>query len=193
VTAGIFAGEYDEQATNSMHAVYEDNSQVQLHNEFRELRQQRWYIRQDIAKLYQFQNTIKLTLTDLFPGGSRDDIVEFLMRFSTPLANKCPSTLTVPFSTTARGLSGGENQLLALASNIWLGMRSNTWLWIFDEPESAIDKVRAPKIMEYIVSLGRTVVLITHSDEIKRAMKDHVVQTLKFGELQDGVIRFCVV
>ena len=57
-----------------------------------------------------------------------------------------------------RELSGGERQRIGLL----IGFLLNRTIWLLDEPTSALDDVMKKRIAAHILSLKKTVVIISH-------------------------------
>ncbi len=57
-------------------------------------------------------------------------------------------------------LSGGEKQRLGLL----IGFMLNRPVWLLDEPTSSLDKRLRNKVLNHVMSSGKTVVIISHDD-----------------------------
>jgi energy-coupling factor transport system permease/ATP-binding protein len=68
-----------------------------------------------------------------------------------------------------QGLSGGEKRRLAIAA----GLSQNAQLVVFDEPTQSLDDaawVECVGVVRHLVDSGRAVVLVTHDDDLVRAV-----------------------
>jgi len=61
-------------------------------------------------------------------------------------------------------LSGGERQRLGLLVCFLL----NRAVWLLDEPTSSLDETLRRKVVEYVMSTGKTVLIISHDDIWRR-------------------------
>jgi putative ABC transport system ATP-binding protein len=73
-------------------------------------------------------------------------------------------------------LSGGEKQRLALGRVLIL----NSEVYLLDEPSSALDETTAKAVIEmiaeYAKSENKTLVMVTHSQEIARRFSDKIIE-----------------
>ncbi|MFP4078275.1 MAG: ATP-binding cassette domain-containing protein [Candidatus Izemoplasmataceae bacterium] len=90
--------------------------------------------------------------------------------------------LELPLDKPASTLSGGEAQRLALARLLLL----DGAVYLFDEPSSALDEKSERDVLntviEWLRSLGKTVVMVTHSKDVALKHADVIYS------VQDGMI-----
>lgn len=152
---------------------------------FSQFNNSRVIISQKIAEDYAYNGSIKMTLEQLYPSGTYDEILKFLANFD--LENKIPENLQDKFNDK---LSGGERQRVALSSCIWKTFKNPiAKMMIIDEPEKGIDETTCIKIMNFIISnFDGLLFLITHNEKIKEIYEKNIVQKWNFVEEDDGVI-----
>lgn len=190
VTMDILAGYYDGTVTGGF---YIGNDRI--HGEFRAIKDLRFYIRQGISDGYRRnkQDTVTYTLSDLFPYGAYDDIKKFLSNFN--VAHKMPADMKTRFSDSSRGLSPGELQIVVCASQLWRYSKSNCRLLLLDEPERNIDFETVKIMFDTILKIAKgSIVLITHSEELKLLLKDKIVQKWNYAPniTGTGALQFTV-
>ena len=169
VTLDFIAGMYDGNVTNG---VFVDGNIQQ--DEFRSLSNNRIYIRQCIGDDYRMnrKNTITMTLSELFPGGSHETISEFLEIFG--VSNKIPQDINTGISDNEKGISPGQIQSIVLASQLWKVFILKVNLLLLDEPERNIDFETVKKIFDMLhEKFEGTIILITHSNELKTYLKEN--------------------
>ena len=71
------------------------------------------------------------------------------------------------------GLSEGQNQRVAIARAIY----NDTEVILLDEATSALDESTAQKVLENLKNLGKTVIMISHTNEAVEA--SDITLTLK--------------
>jgi ABC-type multidrug transport system ATPase subunit len=168
VTMDILAGMYDKIVTNG---VFVDNNE--LNNEFRDLSNDRVYIRQCVGDDYRQnkKNTITMNLSELFPNTQYDEIFDFIKIFG--ISNKIPSDVNTSISNNERGLSPGQLQSIILASQLWRAIKLKTPLLLLDEPERNIDFETIKLIFGMLVkSYNGTIIMITHLNELKLYLEE---------------------
>lgn len=124
-----------------------------------------------------------MTLMDLFPGGTMNEIKEFLEHFE--MAHKMPIDLISPVSKNSNGLSGGEKQAFCTASNLWNAFQLNnkTQLLIVDEIDTAIDVSTACKIALFMESKWQgLIIFITHHKDVKASLSNKVQQIWEYRD-----------
>jgi len=168
ITMDIIAGMYDGKVTKG---VYINGKRLQ--DEFRDFMSDRIYIRQCIGDDYRMnkKNTITMTLAELFPNGSYDDIIDFLVTFD--INQKMPKDLITVISMNEKELSPGQIQSIILASQLWKTILLKKPLLLLDEPERNIDFDSVKKIFDMLIQkYPGTIILITHSGELKKYLDD---------------------
>jgi ABC-type multidrug transport system fused ATPase/permease subunit len=65
---------------------------------------------------------------------------------------------------TPNFVSGGERQRIALAR----AMYRDSELIVLDEPTSAIDNLNEQRIIDYIMKLGKSIIMVTHNIDIAK-------------------------
>lgn len=81
-------------------------------------------------------------------------------------------------------LSGGEQQRVSIAR----ALANEPQVLLADEPTGNLDSVRAREVLEILKAqqkLGRTIVLITHDQELAASFADRVIR-LKDGKVQEA-------
>ena len=188
LTMDIIAGLYDEKISNKIII----NKTTILSNEFRDLMNNRIYVRQCICDDYKAnkKNTITLSLSELFPGGSYNEIYCFLCDFD--MSHKIPNDIMKPISNDERGLSPGETQSIVLASQIWKAFKLKTKILLLDEPERNIDLDTVKKIFNMLTCFNGTIFLITHLPDLKDFLKNKIIQTWNYQQNIGGDLTFTV-
>jgi ABC-type multidrug transport system fused ATPase/permease subunit len=181
LTMDLLAGMYDGNVAD----VYVNK--IKLQNGFRDLFKYRGYVRQEVASDYRLNknNTVYMTLRELFPNGSFEQIMTFLMDFE--MAHKIPSTMDTPISQNERGMSPGETQSIVVASQIWKFLQLNLSFWLLDEIERNIDIDTVKRIFNKINSIYHgTIILITHSPEVKEYLGPHIKEVWNYEANEDS-------
>lgn len=174
-TMELLAGLYDNKVTNG---VTVNNNGIP--NEFKAFIKNRTFVRQNIAGHYirNKLNTVTMSLAQLFPGGTFDEIRCYLEDFD--VAHKIPGDLNSPISKSEKGLSGGQLQALILASLFWKAKKVGSWFVLLDEPELCIDFKSVRKIFDTAIERYKgLVILITHNDLLKR----YLINKGRVGEI----------
>jgi len=178
ITIDMFAGLYDGLITKGFYI-----NGIQMKNEFKCMKKWISYIRQCVVDDYKNnkKGTITNTLHELFPLGTYEQIKEYLKDFD--LTHKMPQSLDEMFSRNERGLSPGEAQAIVLASQIWKAKLLGSRILLLDEPERNIDEKTFDQIFErQIVTYPGTKILVTHSNELKRKVRPHLLQLWEYGK-----------
>lgn len=93
--------------------------------------------------------------------------------------------LDLPLDKSASTLSGGEAQRLALARLLLLDGEA----YLFDEPSSALDEKSEmdvlDSVIEWLRSLGKTVVMVTHSKDVALNHAD-VIYSVHNGTIEEA-------
>lgn len=127
----------------------------------------------------------------IFDGTIRDNLVKgFLFQDrSTPSDSVLESMLRrvhldLSLEKSAMTLSGGEAQRLALARILLL----DADCYLFDEPSSALDEKSEMDVLnsviEWLRSLKKTVVMVTHSKDVALKHADRIYTVTK-GEIKE--------
>lgn len=188
VTMDIIAGLYDDCITDG---VYADD--IRLPNEFRDLAGSRGYVTQCVADNYKFnkKNTVCMTLKELFPNGTYDEIRDFLEHFD--MTHKIPNNLVTAVSTEERGLSPGETQSIVVASQLWKSMQVGASFLLLDEIERNIDFATVKKIFAKILDMfDGPILLITHLPDLKVYLEEHIREVWKYKQNDGGELSFVV-
>lgn len=116
-----------------------------------QIRQQIFYLSQDIDLMNeQVLGLLTEIWTCNFEGGlPREEINQRLAFLELPSAILMKKT---------RDLSGGERQRLGLL----IGFLLDRPVWLLDEPTSALDDAMKKKISDHILSLEKTIMIISH-------------------------------
>ena len=176
VTVDLIAGFYDGHVTDGITI----NGVHQMPNEFRDLQKNRVYVRQ-IMDEYKAnkKNTVYMSLAELFPNGTLEEIGRFLKEFD--LLHKIPKNLDSPVSTNERELSPGETQALVLASQLWKTTVLQKGILLLDEPERNIDFDTVKNIFDKVVlKFDGIIFLITHNDQLKQYIKSYIKQVWNY-------------
>ena len=94
------------------------------------------------------------------------------------------SLLTTPLELTdslfkpAERLSGGQQQRVALGRALF----QNKTIFMGDEPVSSVDEVQAEKLIQFIISRHKTIILTLHSLDLALRFCDRIIG------LRQGVI-----
>ena len=182
MTLDFLAGFYDRLMTDG---VYIDG--IKLSNEFRDLQTVRLYLRQllDEYKLNK-KNTITMTLAELFPYATHDQVCEFIRPYG--IKHKIPNDMATPVSLDERGLSPGETQAIILASQFWKAQKLQPAFMLLDEPERNIDFETVKNIFS---SLPKTrIILSTHSEALKEYLKHSTDEVWKYEANEGGALTF---
>lgn len=103
--------------------------------------------------------TIKENLCLFSPEATEEEIEKVLnLTMLTAKISTLPQGLNSPVSDFGAGLSEGEGQRLSIARALLVDRP----VLVLDECTSALDEVTEKAIMENIVSLGKTVLLVSH-------------------------------
>ena len=189
LTMDIIAGLYDDKISNKIII----NKTDVLPNEFRDLMNDRVYVRQCICDDYRAnkKNTITLTLGELFPDGSYTEIFYFLSNFD--MSHKIPKDITKHVSDDERGLSPGETQSIVLASQIWKALKLKTKILLLDEPERNIDLDTVKKIFNMLnTCFDGTIFLITHLPDLKDFLDSRLIQVWNYRQNIGGDLTFTI-
>jgi len=116
-----------------------------------QIRQQIFYLSQDID--LKDEVIIRLVTDILEFNSPRKAPLEKMNRFLTLL--ELPSGI---LQKKTRDISGGERQRLGLL----IGFLLDRPIWLLDEPTSALDDAMKEKISSHILSLDKTIVIISH-------------------------------
>lgn len=180
LTVDILGGRYDDSITNGI--TYDTLS---LSNEFRDLQEHIFYMRQCIMEDYRnnTQNTIIMSLSTLFPLGTLQTIREYLTDFK--IEHKMPETLDELLCNVERGLSPGEMQSFLFASQFWKAKMLQPRIMIMDEPERNVDLSVIFNAMKTIMNkFNGIIVLITHSSDLKRFILPNVTQMWNYKDIR---------
>lgn len=175
VLMDIFAGHYDGSLSNDV---------------FKKIADNRLFMWQKIAATYihNRKQTLSVTLGELF-GGDYDKIKDTCSHFG--LCNKLPKDLNTPISDNERGVSPGEIQSFLLASIMFRALELDVKLLLLDEPEQNIDHKTVLEIFRWFFSVYKyTVVLITHSEDLKKELCSMIKQRLVFQEPMNNQLNF---
>lgn len=187
-TIELLAGIYDGTVTDGVYV-----NGVEVHNEFRDLRNHRTYVRQCITDDYKSnkKNTIYMTLAELFPNGTYGGIYDFLINFD--MAYKIPTNMDICISVNEQGLSPGECQAIILASQIWKAIQLNSLFLLLDEPERNIDFETVKKIFDKILDIYQgTIILITHSTDLKVYLSGNIKERWNYKPNNGGALSFTI-
>lgn len=116
----------------------------------RTIRSQVFYLSQDI----DFRNeTVSILLDEIFEANNKHPGQENVKKFLSflELENNI-------LEKSLEKLSGGERQRLGLLTCFLLDRP----LWLMDEPTAALDDAMKHKVVDYILSLAKTIVVISH-------------------------------
>ena len=103
--------------------------------------------------------TIKENLCLFSPEATEEEIEKVLnLTMLTAKISTLPQGLNSPVSDFGAGLSEGEGQRLSIARALLVDRP----VLVLDECTSALDEVTEKAIMENVVSLGKTVLLVSH-------------------------------
>lgn len=120
-----------------------------------------------------------MTLNELFPKGSYNEVSTFLANFD--LLHKMPKNLDTIISLDERGLSPGETQSLDLASQLWKAKQLNSPFLLLDEPERNIDLETVKKIFDNILCMYDGIIfLTTHLPDLKIYLQQHIKETWNY-------------
>ncbi|SDM99657.1 putative ABC transport system ATP-binding protein [Fictibacillus solisalsi] len=151
------------------------------------------YKGKDIASLDPVQhrrNVIMLQqMPAIFPGTVRDNLIAGLMFSEKPvpddrvLEEALHSVyLRKSLETVAEGLSGGEQQRLALARVLLL----DSDVYLLDEPSSALDDETADEVISSFLKKAKqknkTVIMVTHSKQIADRYAEVPVHLEKYNQ-----------
>jgi ABC-type multidrug transport system fused ATPase/permease subunit len=190
VTMATLGGFYDNQVSNGILV-----NGILMKDEFRDLNELRVWIRQLVVDDYKANKnkTVTMTLNQLFPNGTYDEIKKFLENFD--MAHKLPEDLDTPVSKDQNGLSPGETQCIVVASQIWKAFKVNASFLLLDEIERNIDFETVRKIFTFLKETYKgTIFLITHLPELKRFIAPSIVQSWNYKEnTGDGILTFEIV
>lgn len=180
LTMDTLAGFYDGHVTK----LYVNGKIVP--DELRSLGNHRLYVRQCLMDEYrdnQF-NTIIMSIDQLFPNNLLNDIEIFLKNFGIDY-HRLVSKIA---NRNERSLSPGEIQSVLLASQIWKAIKLNVRLLFLDEPERNIDFHSVKRIFKSILGTFKgTIVLITHSTELKRQLEPYITQRWNFKKFANNM------
>jgi len=90
----------------------------------------------------------------VFESSVKADISEYI--------NKLPKKYNYNINDKGSKLSGGQKQRLAIARSLYLEKE----IFIFDEATSALDIETEKKVIKSIISLNKTIIIISHKSEI---------------------------
>jgi len=172
------AGLYDGKVTESFCIDGESYD-----DEFRSISHVREYCRQDVLDGYKSNmfRTIHMTLTELFPNGTYDEIKEFLGHFG--VQSKIPTDMCTKISKTQNGLCGGEARRFIVAVQVWRALKNGALILILDEPTREIDEKQSIQIFEYIRRIYHGAIILTlHEKSIKEHLDKWVSQTWQFAD-----------
>jgi ABC-type transport system involved in cytochrome bd biosynthesis fused ATPase/permease subunit len=176
LTMDILAGQYDGSVCDGTMYI---NGKLSL-NEFRSeaLVNSRIYIQQLVSDYYRQNkiNTIAMSLRELFPNASYQEIYTFLQNFD--MCKKMPietkDALDIPLGKNERSFSPGELQAMILASQLHRAYSLNISLLLLDEPERNIDYETVQNIFDKVISKFQgTIIMITHNDTLKQYLKNN--------------------
>jgi ABC-type multidrug transport system ATPase subunit len=175
LTMDILAGQYDGSVCNGTMYI---NGKPAL-NEFRstKLINSRIYIQQLVSDYYRQNkiNTISMSLRELFPDLSYQEIYTYLQNFDMckKMPNETRDALDIPLGKNERSFSPGELQAMILASQLHRAYSLNISLLLLDEPERNIDYETVQNIFDKVISkFEGTIIMITHNDTLKQYLKD---------------------
>lgn len=188
VTLDILAGLYDDYVSDG---IYVDDKKMR--NEFRDIIPYRTYIRQCVTDNYKSnnKNTIIMTLNELFPGGSLNEINSFLTDFE--LLHKIPQELDIPISSNEKNFSPGEIQLIVLASQFWKAYEINAPLLLLDEPDSHVDIETIKNIFDKILQkFNGTIILVSRSPEFEHYLQKFIKEVWSYDSNIGTKINFSI-
>jgi ABC-type lipoprotein export system ATPase subunit len=201
LTMDILAGQYDGLVCDKSMKINDKYISNEFKSEY--FVNNRIYVQQLVSDRYRNNKicSISMTLRELFPGATYDEIRDYLFHFdmvkkmptanTTKLANTTKSAkstksaqtifdktttddlLDIVLGENERSFSPGEIQALVLASQLYKAFILGTKLLLLDEPERNIDYETFEKIFNNIINKFKgTIIMITHNDKLKQFLKD---------------------
>lgn len=116
-----------------------------------QIRQQLFYLSQDIDLKNE---TIRGLVTDIWEFNFAKELCQEEINRQLTFLELSPGIL----QKKTGELSGGERQRIGLM----IGFLLNRPIWLLDEPTSALDDAMKKKIANHILSLDKTLVIISH-------------------------------
>ena len=116
-----------------------------------QIRQHIFYLSQDIDLM---NDTILRLLTEIWESNFHRQLPLEEMHTHLAFLELSPNIL----QKQTQDLSGGERQRLGLL----IGFLLDRPVWLLDEPTSALDDAMKKKISDHILSLDKTIVIISH-------------------------------
>jgi len=120
-------------------------------NNIHQIRRQIFYLSQDIDLK---DGVILDLLTDIWEFNFSKELSREELNRQLTFLELSPDIL----QKRTRDLSGGERQRIGLM----IGLLLDRPVWLLDEPTSALDDTMKKKIADHILSLDKTVVIISH-------------------------------
>jgi len=184
LTIDLFAGMYDGTVCSGTMNVNGRLSTDEFNTQL--LRKNTFYIQQLVSDRYRQNkvNTLAMSLRELFPGASFQQIKEYLTHFDLlkklPSGTTKPDVLDVQLGKNERSFSPGELQAFVLATQLYKAKQLGVKLLLLDEPERNIDYETVKKIFDNVIiplvtKREMTIVMITHNDTLKTYLKDQAV------------------
>jgi ABC-type multidrug transport system fused ATPase/permease subunit len=190
-TMGIIAGKYDNEVSDQF--IVDGNLRP---NGFKSIKKSRIYMSQILSVSYRnnSKNTLTLSLKDLFPNASMDEIVKFLIPFN--VYDKISRLkLEDQLSKNEDGLSPGQLQAFLLASKMYNAIRMKTPILLLDEPEQHIDIGTMKDIfLNFLAEYNGVIFLIAHTNELKEFIMQHnsLYQTWNYADKNGNRMTFTI-
>ncbi|MTI69086.1 MAG: ATP-binding cassette domain-containing protein [Firmicutes bacterium] len=133
------------------------------------------------------RNVVMLSQTPvIFKGSIKDNLLKGLNFSEKPMVNDntlkeilSKVHLDKPLDLTAKELSGGEKQRLALGRI----MLMNADVYLLDEPSSSLDEntedIIINEFVKYIKTNNKTLIIVTHSKNIAKTYADNIIEINK--------------